>query len=355
MPRLALPLLLLLALPAGAQTLEGLGERLFFDTNLSANRTQSCSTCHDPARAFTDPRGRVSLGDDGMSLGNRNAPTAMYARFVPPLHQTGSGDWAGGLFHDGRAPTLQDQAAGPPLNPAEMGLRDPAHLAERLRENPDYRRDFAALFGAGTLDDSARALAAMTEAIAAFERSDTFAPFTSRYDRWLRGEIALTPDEELGRVLFFSQQFTNCSLCHLGGGAMAAQETFTDHRHHNIGTPDPAADPGLGAVTGDPATRGAFRTPTLRNVAVTGPWMHNGAFTDLRSVIVFYNRYNSRSEAAQINPETGLPFGEPPVPETLATEELTHGPALDARRIDALVAFLRALTDEEFEPLLDAQ
>lgn len=349
---------------AGPMSIADLGERLFFDTNLSWNRTQSCASCHDPARAFSDPRGAASPGDDGVSLGDRNAPTAMYAAYVPPLHKTAAGDWAGGLFHDGRAARLEDQSMGPPLNPAEMGMPDRASVLARILENPGYRSSFPALFGPDVLDDADTAFVAMAEAIAAFERSATFAPFTSRYDRWLRGEIALTPEEDLGRVLFFSQQFTNCSLCHRGAGATAARETFTDHRHHNIGTPENTGlrarngiaagtvDPGLGSVVADPAVRGAFRTPTLRNVAVTGPYMHNGVFDDLRSVILFYNSYNSRAPERQINPETGVPFGPPPVADTLARKELTHAPALDDRRIDALVAFLRALTDAPYEPLL---
>ncbi len=350
--------------PGVPATPEALGERLFFDANLSWNRTTACATCHDPARAFTDPRGAASPGDDGVSLGDRNAPTAMYAAAVPPLHRTEGGDWAGGLFHDGRAESLQAQAGGPPLNPAEMGMPDRAAVLARLRENPDYRAAFPALFGPAVLDDPDAAFDALTAAIAAYERTGRFAPFTSRYDRWLRGEIALTAQEELGRVLFFSQQFTNCSRCHLGAGPMDRAETFTDHRHHNIGTPENTAlralngvalgtiDPGLGGVTGDPATLGAFRTPTLRNVAVTAPYMHNGTFADLRTVILFYNHYNTRAEARRINPETGAPFAPPEVAGTLALDDLTHGPALDDRRIDALLAFLRALTDAEYEHLL---
>jgi cytochrome c peroxidase len=359
-----------LALPGGGAgpgvpgSVEALGERLFFDTDLSWNRTTACATCHDPARAFSDPRGAGSPGDDGVSLGDRNAPTAMYAASVPPLHRTEAGDWAGGLFHDGRAANLQAQAGGPPLNPAEMGMPDRAALMARLRERPEYVAAFPALYGTGVLDDPDAAFEALTAAIAAYERTGRFAPFTSRYDRWLRGEIALTDQEELGRVLFFSQQFTNCSRCHVGAGPMDRAETFTDHRHHNIGTPENLAlralngvapgtiDPGLGGVTGDPAALGAIRTPTLRNVAVTGPWMHNGVFADLRTVILFYNSYNTRAEARRINPETGTAFTPPQVAGTLALDDLTHGPALDDRRIDALLAFLRALTDAEYEHLL---
>jgi len=349
--------------------LAALGETLFFDRNLSFNRTQSCATCHDPDQGFADPRGlATSLGDDGESLGDRNAPTAAYGALVPPLHRSEDGKWVGGLFHDGRALRLEDQAGGPPLNPSEMGMPDKTAVAERLRENAVYRTDFPQLFGQGILDDPNAAYMALTKAIAAFERTDVFAPFDSRYDRFLRGEAKLTDEEELGRVLFFSQQFTNCSQCHqLSRSQMDPRETFTDHRYHNIGVPENTAlhqangvaagtvDPGLAGnpLVNRPEERGKFRTPTLRNVAVTGPYMHNGVFADLRTVVSFYNRYNSKATAAQINPETGRLFGSPPVPDTLAVTELTHGPALDDRRVDALVAFLKTLTDSRYEKLLD--
>ena len=346
-------------------SLQALGERLFFDVNLSDNRSQSCATCHDPNRAFTDPRGEAaSRGDDGVSLGDRNAPTAMYAALVPPLQQDTEGAWHGGLFHDGRANSLAEQAGGPPLNPVEMGMPDRASVVARLREDEAYTEAFARLFGPDTLTDADAGYTAMTDAIAAFEQTEEFAPFTSRYDRWLRGEVELTPEEELGRVLFFSQQFTNCASCHLGGGPLDPVETFTDHSYHNIGTPENVAlraengtplgtvDVGLEAVTGDPAHRAMIRTPTLRNVAVTGPYMHNGVFADLRSVILYYNQFNTRSAARKINPETGQPFAAHPVLGTMSMDELTDAPALDDRRIDALVAFLRALTDKRYTPLL---
>ncbi|HCK17150.1 MAG TPA: methylamine utilization protein MauG, partial [Thalassospira sp.] len=193
-----------------------LGEALYFDTNLSANRTMSCATCHDPSTAFRDPRidvadGAFSLGDDGKSLGDRNAPTASYARFSPPFHVRDDGVAVGGQFWDGRAMDLAEQAGGPPLNPIEMGMPDKASVVERLREDEDYVTGFKALFGDGIWTDSDQAYGAMTKAIAAFEESDQFAPFDSKYDRFLRGEYKMTPQEELGRVLFFSQQFTNCN------------------------------------------------------------------------------------------------------------------------------------------------
>lgn len=350
-------------------SLEAWGEALFSDTNLSKNRTEACATCHDPAAGFSDPRetavGRaVSLGDDGASLGDRNAPTASYARFSPPFGRTADGKWLGGQFHDGRAATLADQAKGPPLNPIEMGMPDVAAVAARLRENPRYVATLAALRPGA---DDAAAFDAMAEAIAAYEASDTFSPFDSKYDRFLRGEAKLTDQEELGRLLFFSNQFTNCNLCHqLRGTPGAEEETFSNYQFHNIGVPANRAvraangaapdrvDRGLlenPAVT-DPAEAGKIKVPTLRNVAVTGPYMHNGVFADLRTVILFYNSYNTRRPERHINPETGAPFDPPEVAQNLSRTELETGPALDDQRIDALVAFLKTLTDARYEPLL---
>lgn len=351
--------------------LRDLGEALFFDENLSLDRSQSCASCHDPEHGFADPRraadGAFSLGDDGVSLGDRNAPSASYAAFVPGFHQTKDGVWVGGMFWDGRASGLEEQAGGPPLNPIEMGMPDRKSVVQRLQENPEYVDAFKTLFGPDIFDQTDAAFEGMTQAIASFERSDVFAPFDSKYDRFLRGEAELSRQEELGRLLFFSQQFTNCNLCHqLKSSPIDPAETFSNYEHHNIGVPENLAgrnqngvalgtvDEGLlnnPLVTGL-AQRGKFKTPTLRNVAVTGPYMHNGVFQDLRTVVLFYNRYNSLSEARQINPETGQSFGSPDVPHSLSVKELTHGPALDDQRIDALVAFLKTLTDERYEHLL---
>lgn len=362
------------ALPLGAETgtpykdLASWGEALFSDTDLSANRSQSCATCHSPQAGFADPResaaGRmVSLGDDGVSLGDRNAPSAGYARFSPPFGRSEAGEWIGGQFLDGRAGTLEDQAGGPLLNPLEMAMPDVASVVARLREDPRHAATLEARLGPGASDDAI--FAELTAAIAAFERTDAFASFDSRYDRSLRGELELTDQEELGRLLFFSKQFTNCNLCHqLRAVPGAEEETFSNYTYRNIGTP---ANPEVRRLNGsepgrvdhglldnpavrDPAADGRFKVPSLRNVAVTGPYMHNGVFADLRTVIAFYNHYNSRTPAAAINPETGAPWDPPEVPGTVALEELETGPALDDARIDALVAFLGTLTDAALEP-----
>jgi len=358
---------------AQKKAMQTLGQQLYFDPNLSSNRTQSCATCHDPQSGFVDGRdngvkGAVSLGADGHSLGDRTAPTAAYAMFSPAFHQDKQGRWVGGQFWDGRASSLADQAAGPPTNPAEMGMPSEADTVARIKENPGYVTQFEALFGDDILSKPAEAYRAMATSIGEFEKTEYFAPFDSKYDRFLRGEYQLTSEEELGRTLFFSQQFTNCNQCHqLSTRPGAAGETFSNYQFHNIGVP---ANTALRKVNGvaegfvddgllnnpqvtDPAEKGKYKVPTLRNVAVTGPYMHNGVFQDLRTVVLFYDKYNSRAKRRQINPETGNPWQAPEVAGTLSMKELEHGPALDDRRVDALVAFMKTLTDERYEHLLE--
>ncbi len=258
------------------------------------------------------------------------------------------------------------QAGGPPLNPMEMGLKDAAEVVERLSENPAYQQAFDTLFDPGILKRPDEAFSAMTQAIAMFKRTDQFAPFDSKYDRFLKGEAELSKEEELGRILFFSEQFTNCNQCHqLQRSQIHPQETFSNYEFHNIGVPvNESLRAENGVVTKDlgllanpqvtnKAEAGKFKVSTLRNVAVTGPYMHNGVFDDLRTVVLFYNRYNTIAKARQINPETGKVFGMPEVPQTIAVKELTHGPALKDREIDALVAFMKTLTDARYEHLLE--
>ena len=369
---------ILLALPAAGiaaeaiGSIEALGRALYFDVNLSKNRSQSCATCHSPDFGFTDPRGNasgkaVSLGDDGHSLGDRNAPTASYAAFSPDFHRDDTAQYVGGQFLDGREKDLAGQAGGPPLNPIEMGMPDKAGVVGRLKENAAYVTAFRSFYGGDIFDRPDDAYRAMTESIAAFEKTDFFAPFDSRYDRYLRGEYQMTVLEDLGMTLFFSQQFSNCNICHqLKPTPNRTGETFSNYQYHNIGVPPNDAARAVNGVAADhvdrglldnpaiddPAQAGRFKVPTLRNVAVTGPYMHNGVFKDLRTVVLFYNKYNSKSARRQINPETGEQWRAPEVPDNLALKELETGPALDDRRIDALVAFMKTLTDARYEHLL---
>jgi cytochrome c peroxidase len=352
-----------------------LGAALFFDVNLSQDRTQSCATCHDPARAFTDWRdsgvsAAASLGGDLMSLGDRNAPTISYAALTPEFHINADGEYEGGMFWDGREADLAGQAGGPPLNPIEMAFPSKAAVVERLQESDVYVTAFKEIFGDDVFGDSEFAYQAMTESIAAFEQTDFFSPFDSKYDRYLRGEYELTREEELGMTLFFSEQFTNCNQCHqLNTLPGSGGETFSNYTFHNIGTPinqelrmmnglgSDHVDQGLleNPQVNNLSEAGKFKVPTLRNVAITAPYMHNGVFKDLKTVVLFYNKFNTRSSSAQINPETGEIWGEPEVAENISLTELESAPALDERRINALIAFMRLLTDSRYEALLELE
>ncbi|MDA7747042.1 hypothetical protein N8878_06910, partial [Psychromonas sp.] len=350
-----------------------LGQILFLDTAFSANRTMSCATCHDPANAFTDHRknvgqGIASLGDDGHSFGGRNAPMAGYANTSPSFHFDGTlKEYVGGQFWDGRSNTLSDQAMGPPLNPVEMGLPNAEALVERIQENPFYVATFKRLYGESVFDSSAKntvlpAFQAFANAIQAFENTEQFATYDSKYDRFLRGEYNLTVLEDLGRTLFFSNNNVNCNTCHMLKVEDSQQEPFTNHQYRNIGVPSNAEiirlaglkadyiDHGLleNPAVDDPKFDGKFKNPSLRNVAVTAPYMHNGVFKNLRTVMEFYDHYNNPERT--INPETNKPWRSPEVPNTVDTEDL-KAQALTDRKIDALVAFMKILTDKRYESL----
>jgi len=365
-----LSLVLLISTPLQAQTLtkEALGRILFFDTNLSKNRTQSCATCHSPAAGFVDPRengvaAMASMGDDQTSIGDRQAPTASYAMLTPEFHfSEEQGEFVGGQFWDGRAKDLAEQAGAPPLNPIEMGMPSKQSVVDRLQENPFYVDGFKQLFGGTIWQDVDASYRAMTVAIAEYESSDEFAPFDSKYDRYLRGEYEMTFDEELGMALFFSNNNTNCNSCHMLKRPEQKGETFSNYQFHNIGVPvnqrlrsingqEDTVDEGLldNPEVADPVHRGKFKVPTLRNVAVTAPYMHNGVFSELRTVLAFYDQFNNPDR--NLNPETGQPWRIPEVPETV-NHELLKMKIMSDRKINALEAFLKTLTDKKFESLL---
>ncbi|TEW54840.1 methylamine utilization protein MauG [Psychromonas sp. RZ22] len=353
-----------------------LGQILFLDTAFSVNRTMSCATCHEPVNSFTDHRentGRkmVSLGDDKSSLGSRNTPMAAYANTSPSFHYDDLlKEYVGGQFLDGRANTLADQAMGPPLNPVEMGLPDAETLVKRLQENPFYVATFKRLYGEKVFEASPQegilpAFQGFANAIQAFENTEQFASYDSKYDRFLKGEYELTVLEDLGRTLFFSNNNVNCNSCHLLKTEDSPKEPFTNHQYRNIGVPSNAELISLGHLKADfidhgllenpavsaPKYDGKFKNPSLRNVAVTGPYMHNGVFKDLRTVMEFYDHYNNPERT--INPETGKPWQAPEVPQTVDKADL-KAQALTDRKIDALVAFMKTLTDKRYEPLLEA-
>jgi len=369
--------------PQEQQTrLESLGQTLFFDNNLSKDRNQSCASCHDPARAFTDARNNTaSFGSDGISLSDRNAPTITYAASIPQFHRNEQGDYLGGLFWDGRARDLEHQAASPVLNTLEMAMPDETLVLARLQESERYQQEFKDLFGSEIFLNADQAFAGMTKAIAAFERSTLFSPFDSKYDHYLRGTYRPSREEELGMALFFSPHFTSCNQCHQLNRLPASEgETFSNYHYENIGLPinktlrtangkgeafidrGLATNPQVGNAPGTPAEfkqaailtqDGRFKVPTLRNVAVTGPYMHNGVFQNLRTVLHFYNSYNSSGGSADINPETGALWGDPELAANIALSKLQASLPLESRQIEALVAFLKMLTDQRYEHLLE--
>lgn len=357
-----------------------LGERLFNDPNLSLNRQQSCATCHNPQHGFIDNRKdqlgnqlMTSIGTDGHSIGSRNTPTVSYAAFSPEFkwsthprfnsQQPDYKGYLGGQFLDGRQDSLADQAGEPPLNPVEMKMPNRQAIIDRVKENRYYHQAFQTFYGETIFDDTDKAFKAFTQAIADFQKTDVISPFDSKYDRVLRGEEAFSFKELSGKSLFFSQQFTNCATCHQAKPNGHAQETFTNYEYHNIGVPsNPKLEAMLGKAVQDrgllnnPAVQnkkhlGKFKVPTLRNIAVTAPYMHNGVFKDLSTVIQFYDHFLVGSKH-KINPETGLAWAEPETPITVSETELKDGRKLKPQQVEQLVCFLRTLTDKRYEHLV---
>ena len=346
---------------------KALGEVLFFDKSISFNKTQSCSTCHSPDTAFVDQRKNsanqmVSEGDNPHLHGNRNANTALYAMFSPDFHfDKKIQDYVGGQFWDGRAKDLAEQAGGPPVNPVEMGMPDKKAIVERLKADPTYYKPITDLYGESIWADTDKIYAIMEKAIGEFEKQELFALFSSKYDRALKGEAELTALESEGKALFFDKTRTNCSNCHQSSEANSAKETFTNYRYFNIGVPSNQelikhnklaadfVDNGLldnPMVKGDEKQKGKFKVPTLRNIGVTAPYMHNGVFRDLRTVLLFKDSFNNSNR--KINPETGKAWEKAEYAQTINPDVLKAKPLTD-EEINALEAFLKTLTDEAYE------
>ena len=346
---------------------KALGEVLFFDKSISFNKTQSCSTCHSPDTAFVDQRKNsanqmVSEGDNPHLHGNRNANTALYAMFSPNFHfDKKIQDYVGGQFWDGRAKDLAEQAGGPPVNPVEMGMPDKKAIVERLKADPTYYKPITDLYGESIWADADKIYAIMEKAIGEFEKQELFAQFSSKYDRALKGEAELTALESKGKALFFDKTRTNCSNCHQSSEANSATETFTNYRYFNIGVPSNQelikhnklaadfVDNGLldnPMVKGDKKQKGKFKVPTLRNISVTAPYMHNGVFRDLKTVLLFKDSFNNPNR--KINPETGKAWEKAEYAQTINPDVLKAKPLTD-EEINALEAFLKTLTDEAYE------
>jgi len=278
-----------------------LGRWLFYDTRLSADGTIACATCHRPEHAYSEPTA-VSTGIRGQK-GGRKAPSFINQAWTLFPH----------FFWDGRAASLEEQALGPVANPIEMGNTHEAMVAT-LTRTPAYAPYFREAFGTPEITKER-----VAKAIADYER--TRMSGNSPWDRWQqnRDETAVSADVKKGHELFFGK--AACNQCHLG-------QNFTDSLFHNIGVgwnpkTNRFADDGRYLVTKIDSDRGAFKTPTLRDVTLHAPYMHDGSIKTLREVVELYNRGGLKN-----------PFLDPKLqPLNLARDE-----------IDALVKFMEALT-----------
>jgi len=338
---------------AGLTPQQELGKLLYFDRYLSLNHNQSCASCHDPGAGYADPLDLrlpelypVSVGSNTALVGGRNAPPAGYALFSPPFFfDTATGLWTGGQFWDGRAATLADQAKGPFLNPVEMAMPGKAAVLAALiapenQQAPNYLSLFNKVYKLDLLllnlsdpvavDTAYNQLAA---AIGEFEKSDNFRAFTSKYDYVKAGRAIFTADEAAGEVVFNGTG--KCNLCHV-------PPLFTDFTYDNLGIPhntnpltkDNPPDLGLGAIVGDPLQDGKFKVSSLRNIALTAPYGHNGYFATLAGIVHFYNTRDVKSEK----------WPKPEVSANLNVTELGNL-GLTTTEEAQLVAFLLTLTD----------
>jgi len=295
-----------------------LGEKLFHDTRFSSTGEVSCATCHDKDKVFTDSPLRVSEGIEKLT-GTRNAPTVVNSAYMTTM------------FWDGRSPSLEDQALHPFLNPVEMALEDHEPILEIVRTDPTYVRAFRRVFG--RRDDDVT-MAEVTQAIAAFERTQVSAD--SPFDRYYFGgdDDALTPAQKRGLDLFDIQE----DVPELATEFVLAEATASEV-DEKVLTDERTSELGRLVVTRSFDDIGAFKTPTLRKVAVTAPYMHDGRLATLVDVVIHYNNGGVNEEGDPVN--DFLSGGIRPL-------DLTDD------EIDDLVAFMEALTSPEFADLLDS-
>ena len=414
------------------------GKAIFNDKSLSASGKQSCATCHVAARAFTaDPATDqglpVPLGGPNMDIpGFRNTPSLLYVSLTPAFFLDG-GTPTGGFFRDGRASSLDQQAQLPFITPFEMANQDASEVVSRLQTSPDTLEAFIAAYGAQALANPQVALADMGLALSAYETEDAdFHPFTSKFDYWQQGQAQLTAQELQGLALFNNPGKGNCTACHPSQRqGYSEHPLFTDFTYDNIGVPrnwnipanavapvSPISGVSLASYmpagpsnvpTGseyayydmglcgpfqtagtDPNPRpsffnittlcGLFKVPSLRNVAVTSPYFHNGVFRTIHEVVEWYvtrdiNNNTGNNPAPVDAGPNGNPYfplgtfytnadGTPDllqyndlpvdfdanvniaeVPYTPPTFEGGQAPTLTAAEIDDVVAFLCTLTD----------
>jgi cytochrome c peroxidase len=359
--------------PAGTplSTEAALGEKIFADPALSASGRQSCAGCHDPARGHSpDNALAVQLGGPNGDLqGTRKAPGIRYLAKNLPFFFAADGTPIGGFFWDGRARTLAERATEPFLNPFEMANAAKASVVAKLAAAP-YADEFRKVFGPDVFADTEGAYLRISLAAQQYEREDVeFNAYGSKYDAFLRGQAALTDQELRGLALFNAPGKGNCAACHPSArGADGASPLFTDFSYDNLGVPrnpeilrnaDPSYfDLGL-CQRADLVARtdlcGAFKVPTLRNVALRQAFFHNGLFKTLKDALTFYVQRDTNPEkfypldadgaVAKFNdlpPELRADVNTSEVPYN---RSLGDAPALSDAEIDDVIAFLKTLSD----------
>lgn len=400
----ALGVLILFSVAAAQETgltsKEELGQFLYFDTNLSEPDGQACASCHEPTVGFDDPDVGLPVSEGvvpGM-FGGRNSPISAYAMYSPIFHfDTTEGLWIGGAFWDGRATganlgdPLADQALGPFTNPVEMHNPDKATVIRDVAAS-SYAELFEEVWGAGSLENVEVAYDQVALSIAAFERTQLFGQFSSKYDAYLASCIAdggdkndcamrigpvaetvgpklFTKKEWYGLQLFMGENNNDgilepgegamCVGCHVADWTAAADYAlpvqvpawapegmvppiFTDFTYDNLGIPksddkllaDAPVDLGLGFVIGEVGENGKFKVMTVRNSGMSAPYGHNGYFKHLKDIVHFYNTRDV--------PAAGWPA--PEYADTVNLDELGNL-GLSDKDEDALVKFMMTLSD----------
>jgi cytochrome c peroxidase len=362
--------------PAQAEpTRVALGRALFFDTTLSEPPGTSCASCHDPKQAFA--------GDNGSDLGTargsrtghyarRNTPSLLYLRFVRRMHMIWDDDSDvpeafGGFFWDGRADSLSELVRQPMLHPDEMGNRSVKQVVGKIA-HADYAAGLRAEFDDAFASDE-QTMLAIGLCLEAYLTSPALSPFSSAYDDYVRGTTALSAREEQGLALFRDMDKGACSACHRLDPSSGLPESslFSDYGYDVVAVPRNRALPhnrdaqrfDLGLCerkdprmhTDDPWFCGAFRTPSLRNVALRRHYMHNGVFSSLHEVVRFYatrsaaptrwygaRKFDDLPQRHHENVNVDMPPYNQPEGET---------PRLGEDEIDAIVTFLHTLTDRQ--------
>jgi cytochrome c peroxidase len=373
---------------AGLTPIERLGKRIFEDKTLSRPEGVACASCHEAATAFQGSNGSpvpaVARGSLPTSLGRRNTPTILYASFAPSFgfiddkdEETGKVEKvpAGGQFLDGRASDLLAQFEGPLLDPLEMNAPSRQFAVEKIRDGA-YAGLAREVYGDRLFDNPDTAFEKLAQSVVAYESSARFHPFASKFDDYLRGKAQLTPLEQRGFALFKDKNKGNCLACHVGKEDSRNPQDwlFTDYTYDALGAPKNMAialtlgNPDLGlckrpglekiapAGTDLSSYCGAFKVPTLRNVAVTGPYLHNGVFGSLRDVVAFYatrdtdpKRWYPRDAKGKVEKFNDLPAE---ARANVNSEEVPYDrkqgqkPRLSEKDVDAIVAFLGTLTDK---------